>query len=71
MIGKIGCTTETLRRWCRKEAGRRTRAAALAANNRHRLKLLECEVKALRRANEIGRKASAYFAQTELRHGNW
>jgi transposase-like protein len=64
IAGKVGCTTETLRRWCREEASRR------AANDRERLKLLEREVKELRRANEILRKASAYFAMAELdRHG--
>jgi transposase-like protein len=38
---------------------------AQAASERERLKLLEREVKELRRANEILRKASAYFAQAE------
>ena len=72
IAGKIGCTTETLRRWCREEASRRTGPAAQAASDRDRLKTLEREVKELRRANEILRKASAYFAQAELdRHGKW
>ena len=65
IAAKIGCTAETLRRWCREEASRRTGPAALAGNDRDRLKLLEREVKELRRANEILRKASAYFAQAE------
>jgi transposase len=57
IAGKIGCT-----------AG----PAAQAASERERLKLLEREVKELRRANEILRKASAYFAQAELdRQGKW
>ena len=69
IASKIGCTAETLRRWCREEAGRRA-PAPLAADERDRLKLLEREVKELRRANEILRKASAYFAAAELdRHG--
>lgn len=72
IAGKVGCTTETLRRWCREEARRRAGPAALAANDRDRLKALEREVKELRRANEILRKASAYFAQAELdRQGKW
>jgi transposase len=72
IAGKIGCTTETLRRWCREEASRRTGPAAQAGNDRERLTLLEREVKELRRANEILRKASAYFAQAELdRQGKW
>jgi transposase-like protein len=66
IASKIGCTTETLRRWCREEASRRAGPAAQAAVDRERLKLLEREVKELRRANEILRKASAYFAMAEL-----
>lgn len=70
IAGKIGCTAETLRRWCRDEAGRRAGPAAMTDDDRARLKLLEREVKELRRANEILRKASAYFAMAELdRHG--
>ena len=66
IAAKFGCTAETLRRWRREEASRRAGPAALAANDRDRVKLLEREVKELRRANEILRKASAYFAQAEL-----
>ncbi|WP_410482857.1 IS3 family transposase [Sphingomonas sp. A2-49] len=62
IAGKIGCTAETLRRWCRAEAGRCAGPAAMGDDDRARLKLLEREVKELRRANEILRKASAYFA---------
>ena len=70
IAGKIGCARETLRRWCRDDAGRRTGPTSLADDDRTRLKLLEREVKELRRANEILRKASAYFAMAELdRHG--
>ena len=72
IAAKVGCTTETLRRWCRDEASRRAGPAAQAASDRDRVKALEREVKELRRANEILRKASAYFAQAELdRHGKW
>ena len=47
-------------------------AAAQNASDKDRLKILEREMKKLRRANEILRKASAYFAQAELdRHGKW
>jgi transposase len=66
IAAKIGCTAETLRRWCREEARRRAGPAAGAADDRERIRLLEREVKELRRANEILRKASAYFAQAEL-----
>jgi transposase-like protein len=44
----------------------RPRRCAAGADDKARLKLLEREVKELRRANEILRKASAYFAQAEL-----
>ena len=61
IAGKIGCTTETLRRWCREEASRRAGPEAQAVSDRDRVKALEREVKELRRANEILRKASAYL----------
>jgi len=63
---KIGCTAETLRSWVRqaeRDAGRRP---GLTTEERARLKQLERENFELRRANEILRKASAYFAQAEL-----
>lgn len=66
ITGKLGCTTETLRRWVRqaeRDAGQRS---GLTTDERHRLKELEREVRELRRANEILKKASAYFAQAEL-----
>ncbi|MGI9375445.1 MAG: IS3 family transposase [Tsuneonella suprasediminis] len=61
IAAKVGCTTETLRRWCREEVSRRAGPTAQAASDRDRVKVLEREVKELRRANEILRKASAYF----------
>lgn len=63
---KMGCTAETLRKWVRQsemDAGSRT---GLTTSERDRLKDLEREVRELKRANEILRKASAYFAQAEL-----
>jgi transposase len=63
---KLGCTTETLRRWVRqaeRDAGHRP---GLTTDERARLKQLERENVELKRANEILRKASAYFAQAEL-----
>ena len=63
---KVGCTTETLRRWVRqaeRDAGQR---GGLTSDERARLKTLEREVVELKRANEILRKASAFFAQAEL-----
>ena len=63
---KLGIRTESLRRWVRqaeRDAGKRP---GLTTEERERLKQLEREVSELRRANEILRKASAYFAQAEL-----
>jgi transposase len=66
IAGKIGCTTQTLRTWVnRAEAAADPRRNAALAD-RERLKALEREVAELRRANEILRKASAFFAQAEL-----
>lgn len=63
---KVGCTIETLRRWCREEASRGIGPAAQATSDRDRVKALEREVKELRRANNILREASAYSVQAEL-----
>ena len=64
---KIGCTAESLRRWIRQSAGSaKTGGGALPAETRERLKALERENRELPQANEILRKASAYFAQAEL-----
>ena len=63
---KLGCTAETLRKWVRqaqRDAGHRP---GLTTSERERLKELEREVRELKRANEILRKAFAYFAQAEL-----
>jgi transposase len=62
---KIGCSAETLRGWIRREREDGGRPA-LSGQERERLKILERENRELRRANEILRKASAYFAQAEL-----
>jgi len=67
---KIGCTKETLRHWVRQAERDRGRRAGLTSDERARVKALERENQELRRANEILRKASAFFAQAELdRHG--
>ena len=63
---KLGCAAETLRSWVRqaeRDAGERP---GLTTDERTRLKQLERENFELRRANEILKKASAYFAQAEL-----
>jgi transposase len=63
---KIGCTSETLRHWVRQAERDTGRRAGLTTDERARLKEQEREIRELRRANEILRKASAYFAQGEL-----
>lgn len=66
VASKLGCTAETLRRWVRqieRDAGERP---GLTTSERERLKELERENRELKRANEILRKASAFFAQAEL-----
>jgi len=63
---KIGCTAETLRRWVRQAERDQGRRPGLTTAERERLKELERENRELRRANDILRKASAFFAQAEL-----
>jgi transposase len=63
---KIGCTAETLRKWVRQVERDSGKRAGLTTDERGRLKDLEREVRELKRANEILRKASAFFAQAEL-----
>jgi transposase len=66
IASKIGCTGETLRKWVRQAEVDSGRRGGLTSDERTRMKELEREVRELRRANEILRKASAYFAQAEL-----
>ncbi len=63
---KIGCSAEALRNWIRQAERDRGTRPGLTTDERQKLKELEREVFELRRANEILRKASAYFAQAEL-----
>ena len=63
---KLGCTPETLRRWVRQHEQDAGVRPGLTTDERARLKDLERENRELKRANEILRKASAYFAQAEL-----
>jgi transposase len=63
---KIGCTHETLRRWVRQDERDSGLRAGVTSDERDRLKQLERENRELKRANEILRKASAFFAQAEL-----
>ncbi len=66
IAAKIGCTAETLRRWVRQAERDRGKRAGPTTEDRERIKALERENRELRQANEILRKASAYFAQAEL-----
>jgi transposase len=66
VAGKIGCTAETLRSWIRQHERDTGVRNGTTTEERARLKELEREVRELRQANEILRKASAYFAQAEL-----
>jgi transposase len=66
IAAKIGCTAETLRRWVRQgERDRGLRDGPTTAEQ-DRVKALEREVRELRKANEILKLASAFFAQAEL-----
>lgn len=66
IAAKVGCTGETLRKWVRQSEQDQGIREGLSGDDRERLKALERENRELRQANEILRKASAYFAQAEL-----
>jgi transposase-like protein len=66
IASKIGCTAETLRLWVRQAERDRGKRPGPSTSEGERIKSLEREVRELRQANEILRKASAYFAQAEL-----
>jgi len=66
IASKIGCTGETLRKWVRQAEREQGRRPGPTSDDRERMKTLERENRELRQANEILRKASAYFAQAEL-----
>lgn len=66
IAGKIGCTGETLRLWVRQAERDAGKIAGPTSAEQARIRELERENRELRQANEILRKASAYFAQAEL-----
>ena len=66
IASKIGCTAETLRKWVRRAEVDSGRRVGVTSAEQARIKELEREVRELRRANEILKKASAYFAQAEF-----
>jgi transposase len=66
IAAKIGCTAETLRSWVRQTERDQGLRGGTTTQERERIKALEREVRELRQANEILRKALAHFAQAEL-----
>ncbi len=66
IAGKVGCTAETLRKWVKQHEIDHGQREGLSTSERERLKQLERENRELKQANEILRKASAFFAQAEL-----
>jgi len=63
---KIGCTSETLRRWVRQAERDASKREGLTTDEREELRRLQRENRELKKANEILRLASAFFAQAEL-----
>jgi transposase-like protein len=63
---KIGCVPQTLNEWVKKSEVDSGAREGVTSDERERIKALEREVKELRRANEILKLASAFFAQAEL-----
>jgi transposase len=66
IAAKIGCTPQTLNEWVKKAEVDSGKRSGVSSDMVDRLKTLERENRELRQANEILRKASAYFAQAEL-----
>lgn len=66
IAAKIGCSGETLRNWIRQSERDKDLQGGPSTAERERIKALERENRELRQANEILRKASAYFAMAEL-----
>jgi len=66
IAAKIGCSAHTLHEWVKKAVVDSGKRAGLPSDVAEKMKALERENRELRQANEILRKASAYFAQAEL-----
>ena len=66
VAAKIGCTAQTLNEWVKKAEVDSGKRAGVPTDVEEKLKALERENRELRQANEILRKASAYFAMAEL-----
>ncbi len=63
---KIGCAPQTLNEWIKRAEIDSGQRAGIPAEAAEKMKVLERENRELRQANELLRKASAYFAQAEL-----
>ena len=66
IAAKIGCTSETLRRWLRQQERDTGQRPGPTTAEEERIKALERKVRELRKGNEILRLASAFFAQADL-----
>jgi transposase-like protein len=66
IAAKIGCAPQTLNDWVKKDEVDSGKRAGVSSEMAERMKALERENRELRQANEILRKASAYFAMAEL-----
>ena len=66
IASKIGCTPETMRKWVRRAECDQGLRSGMTNSEREQLKALQRENRELKRANDILRTASAFFAQAEL-----
>jgi transposase len=66
VAAKIGCTAQSLDSWLKRAEVDSGKRAGVPTEMADKMKALERENRELRQANEILRKASAYFAQAEL-----
>lgn len=66
VAAKIGCVAQTLDQWIKQAERDNGARAGLTTDERAKMKAMEREIKELRQANEILKKASAYFALAEL-----
>ena len=66
IAAKVGCSAHSLNEWIKKAEVDTGKRAGVTTDMAEKMKALERENRELRQANEILRKASAYFAQAEL-----
>ena len=66
IASKLGCSPDSLRAWCQQAERYAGTREGLSSEEKARMKALERKVRELRQANEILKKASAYFAAAEL-----